>query len=219
MPQVVSARHAVNADEKRFVRMFLALGEKNQAEAYRRSFLVCENNQYFQRDSKGLRTGAPLPPRNVGKLASMLLKKDHIKAYIAELKTPASDAARDTLTDQVRFGDSQEALRAANRILDDEDKLGFRDACEKWAEIMCEVGAEVVVPIPGNVEADVHCPHCFETHHVSLPIEITTPMSGLFRDMGKTEPGPEETDGRRGKNKSKEYRDRVGRDARFEGRS
>jgi hypothetical protein len=207
----VSARHAVNEDEKRFVRMYLALGGKNQAEAYRRSFLVLEDGKAFRRDSRGNRTGPPLDNRNIAKFASALLKKDHIKAYVAELRAPASEAARETLTDQVRFGDSQEALRAANRILDDEDKLGFRDAAEKWADIMCEVGAEVVVPLPGTVEGDVYCPHCYEQHHVELPIEVTVPMSKMFTGEPKPVPVPVETDGRK--------RPRTGpRDARFEGK-
>lgn len=181
----VSARHALLDDEIKFVRMWLALGEKNATEAYRRAFLVQDGNQWFKRGAKGERSGAPVTSRWITKEASVLLKKDHIQRYVAELKAPASDTARSTLVEQVRFGDSQEALRAANRILDDEDKLGFRDAAEMWADIMCEVGAEVVVPLPGKVEDDVICPNCFETHHVELPIEVSVPMGDMFPNYGK----------------------------------
>jgi hypothetical protein len=160
--------------------MYLALGGKNAAEAYRRSYLLQEEAGYFRRGPKGERVGAPLTTKQVSKEANALLKRDHIQDYIKELSVSTSDAARETLADQVRFGDSQESLRAANRILDDEDKLGFRDAAEMWADIMCEVGTEVVVPIPGHVEADVYCPHCFEQHHVKLPIEATVPMESMF---------------------------------------
>jgi hypothetical protein len=160
--------------------MYLAFGSKNATEAYARSFLVIDGGQAFRPDERGKRSGVPVSRRNIGKEASSLLKKDHIKRYIGELESPTSEAARDTLADHVRFGEPQEALRAANRILDDEDKLGFRDAAEKWAEIMCEVGAEVVVPLPGKVRGSVYCPHCFAQHDVELAIEATVPMAKMF---------------------------------------
>jgi hypothetical protein len=176
----VSARHALTNDEVRFCRMFMAFGEKNMTEAYARSFLVIEGKEAYHRDERGKRTGLPVPRKEISREGALVLRKEHIQRYIAELKSTPSEAARDTLSDHVRFGDPTDALRAANRILDDEDKLGFRDAAEKWAEIMCEVGAEVVVPLPGKVKGSVYCPHCFAQHDVELAIEATVPMAKMF---------------------------------------
>ncbi|MHC4371178.1 MAG: hypothetical protein ACYSW8_26500 [Planctomycetota bacterium] len=182
----ISAKHALNGDEVRFCQMYLAIGE-NGTEAYRRTFLIYESDvkQWFDLDAKGQRTGGPIKAREIGKRASALLRKDYIQRYLDELRQSTGDAARSALAEHVRFGEPTEALRAASRILDDEDKLGFRDAVEEWAEIMCDVGAEVVVPLPGRVESDVLCPHCFEEHHVSLPIEVSVPMANMFPSLGE----------------------------------
>jgi RNase P subunit RPR2 len=84
------------------------------------------------------------------------------------------------MADQVLFGDDQASLRAAQYVLADEDKLGFRDAVERYAEIMTEIGAEVVVPLPSTIERNVLCPHCFETHGVKFDLEVSVPFGEMF---------------------------------------
>jgi len=176
----ISARHALTNDEVQFCRVHLAMGERNASEAYRRAYMVQDDGKWFERDARGNRKGQPRQALWVAKKASDLLKKDHIKLYMKELKTSTSDSARAALAENVRFGDPTEALRAANRILDDEDKLGFRDAVEEWAAIMAEVGAEVVLPLPGSATGEVFCPECFHQFVATLPIEVTAPMREMF---------------------------------------
>jgi hypothetical protein len=198
----ISARHALNNDEVRFCQMYLAIGQ-NGTEAFRRVYLVFDPGvkKWFAKNAKGESTGGPLTAREIGKRATALLRKDYIKRYIQELQQSTGDAARAALAEHVRFGEPAEALRAANRILDDEDKLGFRDAVELWAEHLCAISADVVVRLPGRVEADVFCPHCFQEHHVSLPIEAGTTMDKLFPQLGAKSSPSEKEKGKRVKRK------------------
>jgi hypothetical protein len=176
----VSTKHALNEPELRFCRAYLALGKKNASEAYRRSHLLYYRGAYYDTDDKGERSGDPVKAKDVGRRAGLLLRQDHIQRYLAELEAPTSDHARSAMADQVLFGDEQSSLRAAQHVLADEDKLGFRDAVERYAEIMCEIGAEVVVPLPSKVSRVARCPHCFEEHKVEFDLEVTVPFKEMF---------------------------------------
>lgn len=147
----ISHRHALDSDELMFVRIFVAFGKQNAAEAYRRAYLAKnEEGNWFLRDKKGdPRLDKPVDANTASKKATALLKQDHIAGYIAELDQGAGDAARQTLTDAVLFTDDQLSLKAAEKVLADEDKLGFRDAVELWAEVMCALGTEVVLAVDG----------------------------------------------------------------------
>lgn len=150
----VSARYALTTDEREFCRRHLAFGEAQRQESYRRTFLIQHEGKWYDRDSHG---GPNLDKRRMGdeitKLVDSLLGREHIQAYIEELKKPASEHARDALADDVRFGKGREKLSAATKILEQEDKLGQRDAVELWGQIMSEIGAEIVVPLPTTCHA------------------------------------------------------------------
>lgn len=166
----VSVRYALTDREFTFCRVYAAFGEKNAAEAYRRSHCVQQGEDYFEKDDSGKPCGPKLNPKAVSKQASLLLGRDHIVAFIEELRNPTGDHARDALSDQVLFADDDgQRLKAAQRVLDDEDKLGFRDAADAWAERMCAIGAEVVVPIPGGGEVAFHAREMFPRFAEALP--------------------------------------------------
>jgi hypothetical protein len=189
--QRISARHALSTDELMFVRIYSAFGEQNAAEAYRRAFLLEDDDGgWFEKTKKGvIREDKPVDPKSASTRAARLLSQDHIKGYIAELKQGAGDAARQQLADAVLFTNDATALKAAEKVLADEDKLGFRDAVERWAEIMCAIGTEVVVPVPGGGEVSFPLRDMFPTYAEALPpqdvIEKTIKTLEVFRDAGK----------------------------------
>jgi hypothetical protein len=168
----ISNRHALLDSELAFVRIYTAFGETNAPEAYRRAYLAeGEDEQWYPRT----RTGeadmekAPVDNRTCYRKAQALLATDHINSYIAELKDSTGDLARQQLADTMLFTDDKLSLAAAERVLEDEDKLGFRDAVEQWAEIMCAIGAEVVVPAPGGGEVIVALRELFPHYSESMP--------------------------------------------------
>jgi hypothetical protein len=153
----ISNRHALIGNELMFVRIYVAFGEDNAPEAYRRAYLSYNDDDelWYPRKANGDGdfTKTPLDPKQCYRKAKALLDADHIQSYIAELRESAGDLARQQLSDTMLFTDEKLSMQAAERVLDDEDKLGFRDAVEQWAEIMCAVGAEVVVLLPDGTES------------------------------------------------------------------
>jgi hypothetical protein len=169
---IISAKHGLTDEELKFVRVFLAMGSVNAAEAFRRAWAD---------DCKDMHS------REVSRRAKQLLKQDYIIRYIEELKAPTSDAARGVLVDQILFGEDQQALRAAQKSIEEEDKLGFGTAVDRFWEISSEIGAEIVVTLPGEVTREVVCPHCFDKHVVTIPLEVTAPVSEMFGGGEKEE--------------------------------
>lgn len=166
----VSVRHALTTAEFDFCRVFCAFGETNAAEAYRRSHCVQQGASYYEKDDDGKPVGSALSPKQASKQASLLLGREHIKAFLEELRNPTGDHARETLADQVLFSEDEgQRLKAAQRILDDEDKLGFRDASDAWAERMSAIGVEVVVPAPGGGEVSFPLREMFPRYSAALP--------------------------------------------------
>lgn len=176
----ISIRNVIDPAELRFCQIYLAFGKKDAAEAYRRSFL--RKNAMGEwidapRDAELtpdlLKQVAPAYPADVGRRAMSLLKQAHIQDTLKELERSPSELARKTLTDQILFGDARVQAKAMERVWTDEDKLGFRDAVEKWAEILCEIGAELVIPL-GVVRRRVCCVHCgkFSDVEVDLAAEV-----------------------------------------------
>jgi len=150
----ISNRHAMDERELAFVRIYVAFGERGAPEAYRRAYLAFdeESEQWYPRLNNG-EANLEKPPvgnQTAYRKAQALLELQHVQAYIEELKNSSGDLARQVLSDAVLFTDTKTALNAAERVLDDEDKLGFRDAVEQWAEIMCAIGAEVVLNDTGE---------------------------------------------------------------------
>jgi hypothetical protein len=166
----ISARHALTEAEFRFVQVYAAFGERDAAEAYRRAFCVKVGECYYEKDGKGEPIeGKLVEPKEASKRAKALLDKPYIADTLAGLKIPAGDQARETLGEQVLFGTDQTRLKAAERILAEEDKLGFRDAADQWAEHMCRIGTEVVVPLPGGAEVVVPLASMFPQFSEALP--------------------------------------------------
>jgi hypothetical protein len=88
--------------------------------------------------------------------------------------------------------------QAANAILEQEDKLGARDAYEHWAQIMCAIGTEVVLEVPGKGEVVVPLKALFPQFAEALPPDevvrktIKTLEEFLGREKFQTEIVPEE---------------------------
>lgn len=162
----ISARHALTQKELDFCRIYAGFDFSNPSEAWRRA---------FHPDLHDSETGAYHPdpscpkPASVAKRVAALLDKAHIQAYLAELKGDASDRARGVLAEQAHFGEGADAQRAAMKILESEDKLKFRDAVENWAEILCAIGTEVVVPLPGGGEVAFPFREMFPRYAEALP--------------------------------------------------
>lgn len=169
----ISAKHALTAKEKDFCKIYVAFGLKNGPEAYRRSYCIeradgtyaAPIGDYINIHSisdDDLKALPGLDPKEISKKVQGLLKQSYIAAYIEEIGRAPGDHARDVLGDQARFGSPGEARRAAEVILKEEDKLGFREAVDRWAEILMEIGAEIEVPLPHN------CPHCGKGLYASV---------------------------------------------------
>lgn len=166
----ISARHALTDQEFSFVRIYAGFGEKNAAEAYRRAFCILgPDGEYYLRTEKGEAAGEPLNARAVGKRATALLNQDYIQSVLTELKRAPGEAARAVLAEQTLFSADGQALRAAQRVLADEDKLGFRDAVDQWAMVVCAIGTEVVVPLPGGGEVAFPLREMFPRYRDALP--------------------------------------------------
>jgi len=156
----ISPKHALTTQEREFCKKYVAFGKRNAPEAYRRSFLTDEEGNVTR-----------VAPKEVSRRVKVLLKHDYITAYIDEIDRPPSDHAREVLAEQVLFGEDATARRAAEQILQQEDKLGFRDATEKWAEILCAIGAEVVVPLEDGSEVTAPLKAMFPKYKDALPPE------------------------------------------------
>lgn len=159
MPKI-SPRHALTEQEASFCRIYVAFGEENQAEAYRRSHMVQRKDGEWVLPPRPGSTADvvesldPLSTKEVSRRAGIMLKQSHIKAYIKEIGSPPGDTARGVIGEQALFGDDGAQRKAAEMILSQEDKLGFKNAVDRWVEILTEIGAEIEVPLPAK------CPHC-----------------------------------------------------------
>ena len=169
----VSAKHALTENEVDFCRRFSSFGFKNAPDAYRRSFLVFNEDEddyeklWCEKRFDG-RPGKHVTGKETRSRAALLLRLDYIQNYLEEIKKPAGEHARSVLADQVRFGEDSEARRAAEGILAQEEKYGINDAVIIWANLLRDIGAEVVVPVPDR------CPSC------GAGIEISTSFESVF---------------------------------------
>ena len=192
MPQI-STKHALTRQELVFCKIYVAFGFANHSDAYRRSFMERRRDgNYVAPPRRGMTPDEldkidPITTKEVNRRGKYLLSQDHIKSYIQEIGKPAGDHARDVLIEQAMFGDKLDARRAAEKILEQEDKLGFRDAVSRFWEISCEIGAEIEVPLPHEVTGTVTCPHCTQGHEVTLPLRLRAPAEEMFPQFKKAE--------------------------------
>jgi hypothetical protein len=165
MKPIISARHALNESEFKFCKAYSA--GLNAPEAYRRAFVAEVEEIAPEKRTK-----------EVSRRARALLKQDYIERYLEEIGHPAGERARAVLTDQALFGSEASSRKAAEKILADEDKLGFRDAVERFLEIMVEVGADVEVPLPGRFQKRVQgiC-ECGEI----VTVDVDEPLNVKFK--------------------------------------
>jgi hypothetical protein len=151
----ISAKHALTKEELDFCKKYLA--GLPAATAYRRAFFP------------KLDDGDPELPdsKKRSQRAHDLLKQDYIKRYLTEVgEAAAGDNARTLLAERALFDDDR---MAAEKILEQEDKLGMQDAFERWAEVMCAIGTEVVVPVPGGGEVVFPLREMFPRFAEALP--------------------------------------------------
>ena len=169
---LVSAKYALAASERKFI--LAHLGGLNATEAYRRAFKEDLADKATAKSKKaagaswdaGVTPVTPIPNKEISRLAKNLLEQDHIQGFVKELEGEGGDHARRLLIEQAALkGD----VRAGLAILDQEDKLGFRDAQELWAEVMCSIGCEVVVPLPGGGEVAFVLKEMFPKFAEALP--------------------------------------------------
>lgn len=165
--KVISARHAMTQQEFVFCKIHVAMRQKNKSAAYRRAFWP----QVKDKDTGQWIDDPRMPSDKAIEAASAaLLRKEYIQTYIEELGADPADRARQIIYEQAQLApDDKDAQKAAERILEMEDKLGFKDDAERWAEIMCAIGAEVVVPLPNGGETIFPLGSMFPQYKESLP--------------------------------------------------
>lgn len=153
-------RAALTPEELKFCEVYAGFGEKNAPEAYRRSHLAKLRGAYYDPDWVVIEGGkvvglvdsgdgppAPVGPKDIQRRLKTLLAQEHVQDYLKVLRRSPGDAARAELGEQVRMAPTEQLRRsAAEKILADEDKLAFKSGVQRWAEILCEIGAEIVVP-------------------------------------------------------------------------
>jgi len=193
----ISIRGVIEPEELRFCQIFLAFGKKDLAEAYRRAFLRKNANgtwidlprgQEFTKEE--IAAAEKIMPHEVGIRARALMRQAHIQQTLEELQRSPSEHARTTLVDNILFGTATEKKDAVKAIIAEEDKLGFRDAADKWAEIMCDIGAEVVVPL-GVITRSVTCQHCGQSSDVEIDLAAEVDIADFFPDQAKhADPAP-----------------------------
>ena len=123
----LSPAKGVTDEEKAFVHHYLSFG--NASEAFREAF--------------------PDKADDATKKSYVLLKDKRIIAYMEYCELPTAELASSVIRDGLLTSGSLPLAKAA---LDREEKENVRTATERWAQIMCEIGAEVVVP--GGPEGD-----------------------------------------------------------------
>lgn len=172
---MTSAKPALTPEELAFCRIYRGFGDKNYTEAYRRAF-YSDKSRWTDDPDEANENPRKHPrlipsPKLVNKKAAELLKQEHIQAYLTELSRGTStEHAEAVLHEQVVYGEDATARRrAAELILDREDQLGRRDASMYWAEIMCAIGAEVVVPAPSGGETVFALRELYPRYTESLP--------------------------------------------------
>jgi len=164
--QTVSARHALTDQEFDFCKRYLA--GLPAATAYRRAFLREDGfgKTFAALDSKLNGIEPEIDSKEVSRRASSLLKQDYIQAYLTEITNPAGDQARAVLLEKAVFdGDRQ----AAQSVVDQEDKHNLRDAYEHWGMVMCAIGTEVVVDVPGGGQVIMPMKALFPQYAEALP--------------------------------------------------
>lgn len=186
----VSIIDLVEPEELKFARTYLGFDKKWPTESYRRTMMRKNGRGEFVDFPKSSaidqailddETRFPaLDPKQISKRATALLGQAHIIQLIDELENSTSDHARQVLRDQVLFGDDKQKLTAAQRIMAEEDRLGFRDAVEMWADILCEIGAEVVIPL-GKTTRTAHCSHCGEENEFKIDLAVELPFEELMK--------------------------------------
>ena len=107
------------------------------------------------------------------------LQDPTIKAYIEELKSPATIAAERVLLNTVlnRNSRDSDARQSAVKILERESEANRVDDALWFARLLEEVGAEIVVDLPTEATKDVVCPECDHMFHVRIPVEVCAPMA------------------------------------------
>lgn len=183
----ISARHALNDEEMRFCRIFAAMGGKNQAEAYRRAFFRPQDGWTDDADAAERDPALKEIPaaKTVSKRAETLLKQEYIVAYLEELKMDPGATARAVLFDQAATGDDTSARRAAEQLIAQEDKIGIVDAAVRWAEIMCQIGVPVKVPLPTRFQKVLACQHCGQPNKIDEPLEARFQLSEMFPGLAE----------------------------------
>jgi hypothetical protein len=151
----ISRRYALLPEEIDFVKRWVAFGETNSADAYRRSHLKQGRRGEWHEVTADGTLAEIIPARECSRRGKHLLNQEHVKDFISEVKGNTGDHARQLLGDTTLFGSEQQAFRAATKVIDDEDKLAFGDAVERHAEVLCAIGTEVVVDLPGGGEVCV----------------------------------------------------------------
>ena len=142
--------------EVEFCRLVARLGDEKAHEHFERTMMVLNSRGewvWHERiDPHEIPEGArqdwidaqPAAPNGTAKLRSKkMLERPEIRDAIEALRGNIADLARERLVDTMLTGTDATALRAAGRILQDEEKIREKDEFERWCEIACQVGMKM----------------------------------------------------------------------------
>lgn len=195
---LVSAKHALSPRELEFCKVLESTGGTNPFIAYVRAFCYRSGDAIIEpklpvdgldpvalREALRAEAEDPIRADEVKARAAKLLQEPHIQAFMKEMRLPILDIARSRIGEQALFGDDKDGRLAAKQILDDQDALGVRDAAEYWAQILCEIGTEVDVPLPVEVKHEHTCEQCGHQQLLTIPVDATTPLVEFFPSIKK----------------------------------
>lgn len=166
MPKLRSKRALTPADKK-FAEICAALeeppGKGEVKAAFERCFPERVQEIKLTLANKKTRLGSRISTE-----ASQKLRSPLIQAYVLELRGMDAETAKRVLLEDAILNDN---AKSAEKVIEQEDRLKFRDAVEAWAELLCAVGTEVVVPLGEN--------------------EVSFPLSEMFPKFRGATPPPD----------------------------
>ena len=117
-------------EEQKFVKTYIR--DMNAAEAYRKAFPEKCEEPDGKRESE---------------LGNKFLKVPRIAEAIERYSQPSEELAVENLRQALLTGKvDSNTIKAAEHILKYKDKNSVKNATERWAYVLCNIGAKVIVP-------------------------------------------------------------------------
>lgn len=190
----LSAKHALNKREREFCQQLNASEGQFVARAYKAAFAVWRevDARWVVIDDEDIdldkltpkmrgeiiARSLPVDAKQLDKKGRNLLKSQLIQSYLRELDGSPVDIAEGIVQEQMVTGDAKESLRAAERTIEDKDRIRKRQMIQHFWEVSAENLADVVRPMPGEVRKLHSCAQCGHEEEVVTPLHARFPAAG-----------------------------------------